>query len=268
LRVLALDPDVIVFISAFWQTTCTALRADEEGFVIDSPVLPHELEAMPQVLEQSAFPVSGLLVTHGDWDHLLARHAFPDASLGCGESTAELLAQRPDVPARELAEFDEEHYIAGRPPLSVDELQQLPVPGRLELGAAGREIELHPTPGHTTDGTAYLISWLGMLVPGDYLSPVEIPWISAGGSAVAYLDTLERLRGLVERSEHVVPGHGGPLSPAEATRILDEDVAYVCALLDGESDVALPTGRNTAAQRRIHAENLGRLAGGEGREGD
>jgi glyoxylase-like metal-dependent hydrolase (beta-lactamase superfamily II) len=260
-RVLALDSDVLVFISAFWQTTCTALRADDEGFVIDSPVLPHELEALPQVLEQSGFPVSGLLATHGDWDHLLARHAFPEASLGCGESTAALLASHPEVPARELEEFDDEHYIAGRPALSLDELQQLPVPGRLELGGSGREIELHPAPGHTADGTAYLIPWLGVLVPGDYLSPVEIPWISAGGSATAYLDTLERLRGLLERVERVIPGHGGPLSDEEATALLDEDATYVRALRDGRSDVALPAGRDTPAQRRIHTENLGRVAG-------
>jgi glyoxylase-like metal-dependent hydrolase (beta-lactamase superfamily II) len=260
MRVLALDSDLIVFVSAFWQTTCTALRADDEGFVIDSPVLPHELEALPQVLEQSGFPVSGLLVTHGDWDHLLGPHAFPDASLGCGEPTAALLAADPSGPARELAEFDDEHYIAGRPPLSVDGLQHLPVPGRLELGASGREIELHPAPGHTADGTAYVIPWLGALVPGDYLSPVEIPWISANGSVEAYLVTLEQLRPLVAQASHVIPGHGGPVTSEEALRVLEEDVAYLDALRAGVADVQLPSGRDTAAQRKIHAENLGRVS--------
>ena len=164
MRVLAVDADAIVFVSGFWQTTCTALRAGDEGFLIDSPVLPHELEALPQVLEQSGFPVSGLLVTHGDWDHLLGRHAFPEASVGAGESTVALLASDPSTPQRELQAFDEEHYIAGRPPLALDELQGLPVPGRLDLGSDGQELELHPTPGHTADGTAYLAPWLGVLV--------------------------------------------------------------------------------------------------------
>jgi glyoxylase-like metal-dependent hydrolase (beta-lactamase superfamily II) len=259
-RVVALDSDLIVFVSAFWQTTCTAVRADEEGFVIDSPVLPHELEALPQVLEQSGFPVSGLLATHGDWDHLLGRHAFPEASLGCGSKTAELLTRHPDVPARELAEFDDEHYIAGRPPLSVDELQELPVPGRLELGASGREIELHPAPGHTADGTAYVLLWLGALVPGDYLSPVEIPWISASGSAEAYVETLERLRPLVAEASHVISGHGGPVTSDEAMRVLDEDLVYLEALRAGRGEVRLPAGRDTAAQRKIHAENLERVS--------
>ena len=46
------------------------------------------------MLEQAGFPVSGLLVTHADWDHLLGRIAFPQASLGCGESTARAAGRR------------------------------------------------------------------------------------------------------------------------------------------------------------------------------
>ncbi len=261
MRVLAVDADAVVFVSAFWQTTCTAVRAGEEGFVIDSPVLPHELEALPQVLEQSGFPVSGLLVTHGDWDHLLGRHAFPDASVGAGEDTAQLLASDPSLPQRELQAFDEEHYIAGRPALALDEIQGLPVPGRLDLGSDGRELELHPSPGHTADGTAYLAPWLGLLVCGDYLSPVEIPWISEGGSVDAYLDTLERLRGLVERVQTVIPGHGGPIPATRALALLDEDAAYLRAVLDVGVQAPLPEGRRTSAQARIHAENLERIIG-------
>jgi glyoxylase-like metal-dependent hydrolase (beta-lactamase superfamily II) len=259
MRVLAVDADAIVFVSAFWQTTCTALRAGDEGVVIDSPVLPHELEALPQVLEQSGFPVSGLLVTHGDWDHLLGRHAFPGASIGAGESTAALLDAHPEVPQGELTAFDEEHYVAGRPRLALDEVQALPVPGRLDLGSEGRELELHQAPGHTADGTAYLAPWLGVLVCGDYLSPVEIPWISEGGSADAYLETLERLRGLVARAKTVVPGHGDPIPAARALAILDEDVAYVRALLDAGAEAPLPAGRQTGAQQRIHGENVERV---------
>lgn len=259
MRILALDADVIVFVSAFWQTSCIAVRSGDEGFVIDSPVLPHELEALPQVLEQSGFPVSGLLVTHGDWDHLLGRHAFPNASLGCGESTAALLATDPETPQRELREFDDEHYIAGRPPLSLEGIQRLPVPGRLDIGQTGRELELHPGTGHTADGTAYHIPWLGVLVCGDYLSPVEIPWLSPGGSADAYLATLERLRAVLLNAATVVPGHGGPIDRDTALRVLDEDTAYLEALRSRGGEAQLPPGRDGAAQRRIHAENLERL---------
>jgi glyoxylase-like metal-dependent hydrolase (beta-lactamase superfamily II) len=108
-RAVALDADVIVFVSDVWQTTSTAVRAGTEGFLIDSPVYPEELRALPDVLEQAEFPVSGLLATHGDWDHLLGRLAFPQASLGCAESTAERLAAEPGAAQRKLRDFDDEH---------------------------------------------------------------------------------------------------------------------------------------------------------------
>ena len=76
MRALAVDENVIVVVSACWQTTATAVRGGAEGFLIDSPVLPDEIEALPAVLEQAGFPLSGLLCTHGDWDHLLARGGF------------------------------------------------------------------------------------------------------------------------------------------------------------------------------------------------
>ena len=184
MRAVALHADVIVFVSDVWQTTCTAVRDGEEGFVIDSPVYPEELRALPQVLEQAGFPVSGLLVTHGDWDHLLGRTAFPEASLGCAESTAERLGSDLGQAQRELRDFDLQHYVEGRVPLALTNLQTLPVPGRLELGAGGQgtvshELELHPTSGHTSDGVAYWLPWARALVCGDYLSPVEIPVISS-----------------------------------------------------------------------------------------
>src|SRR5579875_80665 len=164
MRVVALTEDVIVFVSDMWQTTCTALRGDDEGFVIDSPIYPEELRALPEVLEQAEFPVSGLLATHADWDHLLGRLAFPSAALGAAESTVARLSTELGQPQRRLRAFDEEHYVPERAPLGLGSLQALPVPGRLEVGTRGRpavagettrrELELLPADGHTGDGCA------------------------------------------------------------------------------------------------------------------
>src|SRR5207302_4344454 len=124
MRALSVHADLIVFISRFWQTTCTAVRAGEEGFVLDSPVYPDELEALPGILEQAGFPVSGLLATHGDWDHLLGRIAFPDTALGCGEPTARRIGREPGGAQRELRHFDEEHYVRRSKPLMLGGLQE------------------------------------------------------------------------------------------------------------------------------------------------
>jgi glyoxylase-like metal-dependent hydrolase (beta-lactamase superfamily II) len=256
MRLVAVDPDVIVVISAIWQTTCTAVRAGDEGFVIDSPVLPDELDAIPGVLEQAGFPASGLLATHGDWDHLLGRLALPDLSLGVAESTAARLDAAPGEPQRSLRAVDDEHYVTRERPLALAGVQLLPVPGRLSLGALdSAELELYAATGHTADGVAYWLAWRRVLVCGDYLSPVEIPMISEGGSVDAYLETLARLRPLVEQAAHVIPGHGGPITSDVAARVLDEDVTYLEALRADGANAALPGGRRTAAQKRIHAAN-------------
>jgi glyoxylase-like metal-dependent hydrolase (beta-lactamase superfamily II) len=266
MRALAVHEDVIVVVSGVWQTTCTAVRCDDEGFLIDSPVLPDELDALPSLLEQAGFPVSGLLATHGDWDHLLALLAFPNASLGVGEPTAARLHSEVGRAQRRLREFDADWYIAGRKPLGLASFQALPVPGRLSIGSQGGsggeagvgEIEVYPADGHTGDGVAFWIPWASVLVCGDYLSPVEIPMISvdSGGSLEAYRETLMRFAPLVGRAELVVPGHGAPLSRTQAQAILAEDVAYLDALQGGGSSaVTLPPGRRSAAQKRVHSAN-------------
>jgi glyoxylase-like metal-dependent hydrolase (beta-lactamase superfamily II) len=274
MRAVALHEDLIVFISRVWQTTATAVRAGTEGFLIDSVVYPDELAAVPGVLEQAGFPVSGLLATHGDWDHLLGRLAYPEASLGCGESTAERLEAELGAPQRALRSFDEEHYVDGRGRLSLAAVQSLPLPGRLSIGApddaggapddAGgatdREIQLHPAAGHTADGTAYWLPWLQVLVCGDYLSPVEIPMLSPGGTLDAYEQTLARLTPLVEQAVNVIPSHGAPIGREQATGILSEDVAYLEALRNEGAAARLPEGRRTPRQRQIHADNVARLS--------
>jgi glyoxylase-like metal-dependent hydrolase (beta-lactamase superfamily II) len=262
LRALAVHADVIVVVSGVWQTTCTAVRSGDEGFVIDSPLLPEELEALPALLEQAGFPVSGLLATHGDWDHLLGRLAFAQSSLGVAETTAARLNAEIGAPQRRLREFDAEWYVEGRGPLGLGEFQALPVPGRISIGSETvNELELYPADGHTRDGVAYWLPWAEVLICGDYLSPVEIPMITqeSGGSLAAYRETLFRLSPLVNRAATVIPGHGAPLTGERALEILAEDLAYLGELVDG-GEVTLPEGRRSAAQKQIHARNLATLS--------
>jgi glyoxylase-like metal-dependent hydrolase (beta-lactamase superfamily II) len=254
-RAVAVDRDAIVVTSRLWQTTCTAVRSGGECMLIDSPYFPDELELLPVLLGQAGFDPVGLLATHADWDHLLARFAFPGLALGVGSSTGERLRGEPGAAQRELRDADAEHYVSRASPLSLGSYQVLPVPGVVEVGE--EELELHPTAGHTGDGTAFLARWAELLVCGDFLSDVEIPMV--GGSIADYRATLARLGPLVEAVETVVPGHGSPHSRDDALRILDEDAGYLDALENGDERPALPRPRDTKRQRAIHAENLARL---------
>jgi glyoxylase-like metal-dependent hydrolase (beta-lactamase superfamily II) len=289
-RVVSLHPDVLVATSRIWRTTCTIVRGGAtptntstarstgpltvhisgggagadldvgpgaETFVIDSPILPDELEILPALLEQARFPTpSGLLATHADWDHLLARLAFPDATLGCAVTSGERMRSTPGAAQRELRAFDEQYYLSRRVPLALGAVQALDAPGSCEIGP--HELALHPAEGHTSDGMIVWIGWAGVLVVGDYLSPVEIPVLGEGGSIDAYLATLERLRPLVSAAKHVVPGHGTVLDSMRAAIVLEEDVAYLSALRESARTAELPDGRRTKAQRHIHSENIER----------
>jgi glyoxylase-like metal-dependent hydrolase (beta-lactamase superfamily II) len=271
---ISLHPDVIVVTSRLLQTNCTIVRAPGsapaapgelpaaavagETFVVDSPILPDELALLPALIEQAHFAAPrGLLATHADWDHLLARIPFPDVALGCAESTAARLQAEPGAAQRELRAFDEQLYILRAGPLQLGAVQALPVPGGCGIGAA--ELELYPAEGHTSDGMAVWIPWAQVLVPGDYLSSVEIPTIAGGQAIEAYIATLDRLRPLLERAEHVVPGHGPVMEGTRALAVLEEDAAYLRALRERGREARPPAGRRSGAQRELHAANLAAL---------
>jgi glyoxylase-like metal-dependent hydrolase (beta-lactamase superfamily II) len=285
-RARALHPDVIAVTSALLQVNCLLLRgpvesgapadanpilqikkvdpratvgaASEETFVLDSPVLPEELEMLPSLLGQAGWPApSGLLATHADWDHLLAPLAFPGAPIGLAESSVRRLAAEPGAAQRELRSFDEELYLDRERPLALGAPQALPVPGHLELGA--RSLQLHPTGGHTPDGMAVAAPWAGVLALGDYLSEIEIPMLNDGGDIDEYAATLERLRPLLADAEHIVPGHGPILDAARAETLLDEDLAYLASLAARRADAELPEGRRSREMRALHARNVARL---------
>lgn len=275
MRAVALHSDLIVATSRLFQTNCVLVRGsfagggdgppEAECFVIDSPVLPDELELLQPLVGQASFPEpSALLATHGDWDHVLARLAFPELSIGCAPSTCERLRREPGAAQRRLREFDDELYLERPRPLALGAVQELPVPGRCELGSS--ELELLPAEGHTCDGMAVWVPWAEVLVAGDYLSPIEIPsFADGGGSPQAYLNTLDRFAPLLERAAHVVPGHGPPVTGERAGEILAEDRGYLRALLAG-GEAPLPRMARSAAQRKLHESNLAALAAGPGRD--
>jgi glyoxylase-like metal-dependent hydrolase (beta-lactamase superfamily II) len=293
-RVVAVHPDALVLTSRMWQTNAVLLRApggdgpeqrpearpsgasapagpeerseaaeartSGEAMLVDSPYFPDELDALPALALQTGFEVAALLATHADFDHLLGRLAFPDLALGVPDTTAARLRAEPGAAQRELRDADGEHYVRRERPLSLGATQELPVPGRLGLG--GEELELHPAGGHTADGMAIVARHAGLLVCGDYLSDVELPVVSPGGSLEGYRATLARLGALVEAAERIVPGHGSPLDRERALRVLDEDVDYLDALERSEERPTLPPGRDGRRQRALHAENLARVGAG------
>jgi glyoxylase-like metal-dependent hydrolase (beta-lactamase superfamily II) len=251
-RSQVLSPEVVVFTSAAWDTTCTAVRSGGQTLLIDSPVFPEELSAIPRLLGDHGFPVERvrLFNTHADWDHILGPLMFPQAPLWCGESTARRLAENPDELEAMKTTFDEMFYVKRPQPLSLDRLEPLPVPGQAQIGELS--IELIRADGHTIDGTAALFRETRVLAAGDYVSPVELPRLR--GPLGAHLETLDRLEPVIAHAELVIPGHGHPMGSEQVLKILAEDRRYLEQLRDLGPDASLPAGRDDREQQRIHAE--------------
>lgn len=211
------------FESALWQTSSLLLVAHSEAVVVDPCISAGEVARIADRASALGARVTHVLVTHADWDHVCGIAAFPDAVATMGAETAEIVAggDPRQVIGKRAATYGLE--IEGEP--RVDR--------RLEAGVAHQVgpfvVETSALRGHTSDGTAYRIRELDLLAVGDHLSAVEFPFASATS------DYRTTLASLIELLRHdppakVVPGHGPPLTAAEALAIAEADLAYLRAL--------------------------------------
>ena len=195
--------------------SCAAARRRSS---IDSPVFPTSSRRCRRVLEQAGFPVSGLLATHGDWDHVLGRLAFPGAALGVAETTAARLTGEPGRRPARAARVRRGALRRARAPLSLGQVQALPVPGHARAGRARARAASDRRPHRRRHG--------GLGAVGARARLRRLPL--AGRDPDALADGLARRLSRDARApapardeaEWVVPGHGAAIDGARALAIL------------------------------------------------
>jgi hydroxyacylglutathione hydrolase len=208
------------FESVLWQTASLLLVADGESVAVDPCISSREIAVIAARAEALGAPVTHVLATHADWDHVCGIAAFPDAVAAMGERSAEAVAT--GAPAAVIVQRAVEYDItvAGSP--RVDRA--------LAAGVAHRVgpfvVETVALPGHTPDGTGYRVRALDVLAVGDHLSAVEFPFV------LSTADYRMTLAGLIDLLRHdppaqVVPGHGPALTASEALAIAEADLAYL-----------------------------------------
>jgi glyoxylase-like metal-dependent hydrolase (beta-lactamase superfamily II) len=236
------------FEAALWRTTSLALLDGGRAVVVDPCISADECARIAAWIDGAGARVTDVLVTHGDWDHVCGIAAFPHATATMSEATAARVRD-PDGAIAELREAEAEYGVRLAGPPRVDR-----VFAAGETIAAGRfTIETSPLRGHTHDGVAYRVRELDVLVVGDHLSPVEFPFAA---STAEYRRTLA---GLVDtlRSDPprvVFPGHGGPLTAAEAVAIAEADLAYLDALREAVAAGGREGGRAVEPPRAAAGE--------------
>lgn len=251
---------VTVLQSGIWQTSSTIIAHGDACLVVDPAYFPRELDA----IAAAAGHVTAVAFTHGHWDHVMG-HARFDAPVWLGKRLEAAIASNDPRAARYLEdarEFDSRWYVpregyawpARRRALVEDE--------RIELG--GSPIRVLELSGHSFDGIGLVIEELGLLLPGDHLSPCEIPFIE---DAHAYRATLVRLLALLGELREVIPGHGPRMSATDAREIAAADLEYVDRLIEiaarrdvaAAAELALPRAADVVGMRDHHRDNCRKL---------
>jgi hydroxyacylglutathione hydrolase len=241
-RAVPLTPTATWWPSTLYQTTTLELRRGNDRLLVDPGISPWEID---EVVSASDDAVTQVLITHADWDHVMALGVLPDAQVTASTGAAERIRS-----GEARASIEKESVEAYVPFVALDGLhceQEVEPPADVTLGPwsavcrAGR--------GHTDDG---LITWFPeekLLVVGDYLSELEIPF--AYSSVRDYQTTLHTLIGVIERErpEHVVVGHGRPHTAERALGIADED-------LDHAERLAVPFRGGGPYDRVAHGANV------------
>jgi hydroxyacylglutathione hydrolase len=219
-----LRPGVVRYESALWETTALALHAGREAVLVDPCMSAPEIAAIAADVAARDLAVRGLLITHGDWDHVCGIAAFPGAPAIMSRGAAARIAS--GQAAEEVVRHGAEEGLSWDGAPRADLVFE---PGEA-LHVGPFTVETMALPGHTWCGAAYRVRELDLLVVGDYLSNIEFPFVYV--STAAYRATLAALCDVLEHDPvaHVAPGHGRALSGQEALAIAREDLAYLHAL--------------------------------------
>ena len=115
------------------------------------------------------------------------------------------------------------------------------------INAAGCELRVVATPGHTADSLSLLLSADGGLLTGDTILGRGTTVIANDGSLGDYLRTLDELRALADNAglRVLLPGHGPLLS--DPARVLDYYIAHRKERLD-QVRTAVAAGARTPAE--------------------
>jgi len=196
-----------VFQSALWKTTSSVIETNDLILVVDPTWLPNEVK---EIQEHVAHIRNGkdlyLLFTHGDFDHIIGYHAFPDAKVIGSKGMQE--HPRKQYKLDLIQSFDNEYYVERPYEIEFPTIDIVIEKDRQHLVVGDTTITFYLSPGHTHNGLFTIIEPLGIWITGDYLSDFELPYLF--DSAKAYLETLQKARMILEiHSVRVlVPGHG------------------------------------------------------------
>ena len=264
---------VLVRQSEFLQSNAVVVQGRTGVLLVDPGIEASEMAALANDLRELGQSVVAGFSTHPHWDHLLWHAELSEAPR---YGTARCAAAIRDL----LSKADWNAQVAEALPPEIAE--EIPLDGlglvtglpadTAQIPWDGPEIRIIEHQAHAPGHAALLIEERGVLVAGDMLSDVLIPFLDldAPDPIEDYLAALRLIEGVADDVGVLVPGHGSVGGADQVRARIKQDRAYVHALRDGgdAGDPRLrPTAQNGGWLPGVHEWQLESLAGRRERDG-
>lgn len=228
---------VLVHESEFLQSNSVVVEGRDGVLLIDPGITGGEMATLANDLRESGRPVVAGFATHPDWDHVLWHADFGDAprygTPRCAASLRELLSHA-DWKDR-VAEGLPPEYAEDIPMELLGLITGLPAEAA-QIPWDGPDIRIIEHQAHAPGHAALLIGERGVLVAGDMLSDILMPFLDleAADPIEDYLAALRRFERVADDVDAVIPGHGSVGGAEQFRARIEQDRVYVQALRDGE----------------------------------
>ncbi|WP_159708548.1 MBL fold metallo-hydrolase [Arthrobacter sp. 18067] len=256
---------VLVHESEFIQSNCTVVQGRDGVLLIDPGITVNEMAALANDLRELGQPVVAGFSTHPDWDHVLWHPDFGDSPR---YGTARCAASIRDV----LSNVDWKEQVAeGLPPEHAEEIPMdllglitgLPTE-TAQIPWDGPTVRILEHQAHAPGHAALLVEGAGVLVAGDMLSDILMPFLDlqAADPLDDYLEALRLFETVADNVVAVIPGHGSVGGSGQLRERVTMDRAYVQALRDGREPDDPRIGPSAPLEwlAEVHGWQMQRLA--------
>ena len=227
---------VLTHQSELLQNNAVVVQGRAGVLLIDPGIQGFEMACLANDLRELGQSVVAGFSTHPDWDHVLWHAKLGEAPR---YGTARCAAYMRDL----LSNADWKARVAeGLPPEIAEEIPLdlfglitgLPA-GTAHIPWDGPQIRIIEHPAHAQGHAALLIEERGVLVAGDMLSDILMPFpdLDTANPIEDYLVGLRLLEGVADNVDVLIPGHGSVCGADQVRARIEQDRAYVQALRDG-----------------------------------
>jgi len=229
-------PGVWVHESEFLQSNSVVVQGQEGVLLIDPGITRADLACLADDLSELGQSVVAGFSTHPDWDHVLWQESFGDVPrYGTALNAAsirEVLTHENWM--EEVAEALPPEHAEDIPIDLFGRIDGLPA-GTTEVPWTGPVVRLIEHRAHAVGHAGLVIDGTGVLVAGDMLSDILIPFLdlAAAQPLEDYLAALQLFEDVSAEVNVVVPGHGSVAAGEEIAARIALDRRYVRTLRDG-----------------------------------